>query len=67
MELSRLSRSLTGKTLLQMIIRITAIVIVASVISYFYVKHNLESQTLEQLQQYVQEWGARESAVFVLA
>lgn len=67
MELSHLSRSLTGKTLLQMVIRITAIVIVASVISYFYVKHNLESQTLEQLQQYVQEWGARESAIFVLA
>lgn len=62
-----MSRSLTGKTLLQMIVRITAIVIVASVISYFYVKHNLESQTLEQLQQYVQEWGARESAIFVLA
>lgn len=67
MALSRVSRSLTGKTLLQVVIRITAIVIVASVISYFYVKHNLESQSLDQLQHYVQEWGARESAIFVLA
>ena len=46
---------------------ITAIVTVATVISYFHVKHNLQTQTLEQLQRYVQEWGARESAIFVLA
>ena len=67
MAAPRPSRSLTRQTLFQMAIRITAIVTVATVISYFHVKHNLQTQTLEQLQRYVQEWGARESAIFVLA
>ena len=54
MAAPRPSRSLTRQTLFQMAIRITAIVTVATVISYFHVKHNLQTQTLEQLQRYVQ-------------
>lgn len=50
-----------------MAIRITLVVAVVTVISYFHVRQSLQTQALEQLQKYIQERGIRESSVLVLA
>ncbi|MBD2449645.1 HAMP domain-containing protein [Nostoc sp. FACHB-152] len=48
-------------------LRILAVVIVSSGLSYFHLMSTLESQTREQLQKYVIERGKREESLFKLA
>lgn len=59
--------SLTARTLLSMGIRITLVVLVASFLSYWHITETLQSQTVDKLQKYIQERGAKESALFLLA
>lgn len=61
------SRSLTLRTLLHVAIRITLVVIVASVIGYYHVSQSLQTQTLDRLAEYMQQRGMRESSIFLLA
>ncbi len=59
--------SLTAHTLLQMSLRITAVVLVVTVISYLHIVHTLTQETQDKLQKYIAERGAKESAIFELA
>ncbi len=59
--------SLTAHTLLQMSLRITAVVLVVTVISYLHIVHTLTVETQDKLQKYIAERGAKESAIFELA
>ena len=59
--------SLTVKTLINMSLRVALVIIVSTTVSYFHVMHNLESQTVQQLESYITERGQRESSIFQLA
>ncbi|MEM6450365.1 MAG: ATP-binding protein [Cyanobacteria bacterium P01_D01_bin.105] len=59
--------SLTVKTLLNMSLRVALVVLVSTTASYFHVMHNLEAQTIQQLERYITERGQRESSIFQLA
>ena len=59
--------SITGKTLINMSLRVALVVLVSTTVSYFHVIHNLETQTIQQLERYIAERGQRESAIFQLA
>ena len=59
--------SLAFKTLLQMGVRITIVVVATAALSYFHIVSNLEEQTLDKLEKYITERGQKESAVFQLA
>ncbi|BAZ09346.1 integral membrane sensor signal transduction histidine kinase [Calothrix sp. NIES-4071] len=59
--------SLTRKTLYNMSLRVTAVVVVSAVCGYFHVMSNLEAQTKQQLEKYIVERGERESNIFLLA
>lgn len=56
------SNSLAGRTLLRAALRITLVVIIASAIGYHHVRSGMETQALENLERYVGERRARESA-----
>lgn len=60
-------RSLTRRTLIKVAIRIAIVIAIATVISYYHVKTSLQNQILEQLQEYIQQRGVRESSIFELA
>lgn len=60
-------KSLTRTTLITMSIRIALVIIVVTLVSYWYVIAMLESQTVEQLRKYIIERGHRESSLFQLA
>lgn len=62
-----LSRSLTRQTLFQVTIRITLVVVIATVIGYLHVSTSLQTQALQHLQEYIEQRGVRESNVFLLA
>ncbi|MEE4376202.1 MAG: ATP-binding protein [Candidatus Competibacteraceae bacterium] len=55
------------QTLFQMAIRIAIVVAVATVISYFHVSNSLQIQALEQLRNYIEQRGMRESNLFLWA
>jgi len=59
--------SLARRTLRRVAIRMIVVVAIATVLSYWYVRSGLEDQALEHLQKYVEQRGARESGIFVLA
>jgi signal transduction histidine kinase/ActR/RegA family two-component response regulator len=60
-------RSLAGRTLRRVALRISLVVAIATVLSYWNVRSGLEEQALEQLASYVEQRRERESAVFELA
>ncbi len=59
--------SLTARTLLQMSLRITAVVVVVTLASYWHIFRSLADATQDKLLQYISERGAKESAIFKLA
>ena len=59
--------SLTRKTLIKVAIRIAMVVAIATVISYLHVRSSLQRQALEQLGEYVEQRGMRESSIPLLA
>ncbi|MEM6751401.1 MAG: ATP-binding protein [Cyanobacteria bacterium P01_C01_bin.38] len=59
--------SLTRKILLNMALRITIVVLISTIISYFHVMSNLEIQTKQQLDKYITQRGQRESFIFQLS
>ena len=61
------SSTLSRRTLIKVTIRIALVTAVATIISYFHVSLSLQTQTLEQLQKYIDQRGLRESALFRLA
>jgi signal transduction histidine kinase len=48
-------------------IRIAIIIIAVTLVSYWHVMSNLESQVVEQLEKYIIERGQRESSLFILS
>src|SRR5262249_37576285 len=59
--------SLTAHTLLKMSLRITAVVLAVTAISYLHIVHKLSEETQDKLHKYIAERGAKESAIFELA
>ncbi|WP_394827726.1 SpoIIE family protein phosphatase [Pendulispora albinea] len=62
-----LRRSLTGQTLLQMAMRVSLIILLATVFGYYHLVASLRAETLSHLTKYVVERGHRERAIFSLA
>jgi PAS domain S-box-containing protein len=67
MKLFTHSDSLIRRTLIKVAIRIAIVVAIATAISYFHVSMSLQTQTLEQLEDYIVQRGLRESTLFQLA
>ncbi|MEJ0036556.1 MAG: hypothetical protein WDO68_10785 [Gammaproteobacteria bacterium] len=63
----RFRDSLTARTLLQMSLRITAVVLVVTIVSYLHIVNALTEETQDKLSKYIAERGAKESAIFQLA
>ena len=61
------ARSLTGRTLRRVALRISVVVAIATVLSYWNVRSGIENQALAQLASYVEQRRERESAIFELA
>jgi two-component system, NtrC family, sensor kinase len=59
--------SLTHKTLMNMALRVTGVVLVSAGASYIHVISSLEAQTQKQLEKYILERGHQESNTFQLA
>ncbi|WP_394841369.1 SpoIIE family protein phosphatase [Pendulispora brunnea] len=64
---SGIRRSLTGQTLLQMAMRVSLVILIATVFGYYHLVSSLRAATLAQLTKYVIERGHRERAIFSLA
>jgi two-component system, NtrC family, sensor kinase len=64
---SRNKSSLARKTLLNMVLRISGVMLVSTAFSYFHVMSTLETQTKQQLNKYITERGQRESFIFQLS
>ena len=60
-------KSLTRATIIQMGIRIAIIIITVTLVSYWHIMSNLETQVVEQLKKYITERGKRESSLFILS
>jgi len=56
--------SLTRTTLIKMGVRIALVIITVTLVSYWHVMSNLESQVVEQLEKYIVERGQRENHLF---
>jgi hypothetical protein len=67
MKLFPPSDNLTRRTLVEVVICIAIVVAIATAISYFHVSMSLQTQTLEQLEDYIVQRGLRESTLFQLA
>ncbi|BAY28181.1 integral membrane sensor signal transduction histidine kinase [Nostoc carneum NIES-2107] len=61
------STSLTYKTLINMALRVTGVVLVSAGVSYVHVISRLETQTKTQLERYITRRGQQESTIFKLA
>ena len=61
------ARSIARRTLLNVAARISLVVALASIVSYWHVRSGLERQALEYLERYVEQRRVRESAIFELA
>jgi two-component system sensor histidine kinase/response regulator len=59
--------ALTTRTLLQMALRITAVVVAVTLLSYWHIVSTLSVETADKLTKYIAERGSRESAIFALA
>lgn len=59
--------SLTHKTLINMALRVTGVVLVSAGVSYLHVMSHLEIQTQTQLERYIKGRGQQESSIFQLA
>ncbi len=59
--------SLTHKTLMNMALRVMAVVLVSAGVSYVHVMSRLETQTQTQLEKYISGRGEQESSIFQLA
>ncbi len=59
--------SLTHKTLINMALRVTVVVLVSAGVSYAHVMSRLEAQTQTQLEKYITGRGEQESSIFQLA
>ncbi|MCC5609962.1 HAMP domain-containing protein [Nostoc sp. CHAB 5834] len=59
--------SLTQKTLINMALRVMAVVLVSAGVSYIHVMSRLETQTQTQLEKYISARGEQESSIFQLA
>jgi two-component system, NtrC family, sensor kinase len=59
--------SLTNKTLMNMALRVTGVVLVSAGVSYIHVISRLEAQTKTQLEKYIIGRGEQESSIFKLA
>jgi two-component system, NtrC family, sensor kinase len=59
--------SLTRRTLINMTMRVAGVMLVSMGVSYLHVMSSLETETKQQLNRYITERGARESAIFQLA
>ncbi|WP_228038746.1 ATP-binding protein [Nostoc sp. LEGE 12450] len=59
--------SLTHKTLINMALRVTVVVLVSAGVSYIHVISRLEAQTKTQLEKYIRGRGEQESNIFQLA
>ena len=59
--------SLTRKIFWNMAIRITIVVLISTMVSYFHIMSNLEIQTKQQLEKYITQRGQRESFIFQLS
>jgi hypothetical protein len=66
-KIFQFQNSLTSTTIIKMGIRIAIIIIAVTIVSYWHVMSNLESQVVEQLDKYITELGQRESSLFVLS
>ncbi|WP_230531548.1 ATP-binding protein [Microvirga roseola] len=64
---SRPKKSITRQTLRRITLRISIVVAVATILSYWHVRNGFEQQALEVLERYVEQRRDRESAVFDLA
>lgn len=64
---SRPSGSLTRRTLIKLAVRIAAVILISTTISYFHMISSFKSQALGQLEKYVEERVEREDAIFALA
>jgi signal transduction histidine kinase/DNA-binding response OmpR family regulator len=67
MSRSQSQHSLSRQLLISMGIKIAIVIILATLMSYFYLMSVLKSQTLGQLEKYILERGQRESYLFTLA
>lgn len=65
--LTSIKKSLAKSTLISMGIRISIVVMVMSLLSYFHILDNLKQQTLDKLESYIMERAQKESAIFKLA
>ncbi|MBD2094978.1 HAMP domain-containing protein [Trichocoleus sp. FACHB-591] len=59
--------SLTRRTLIKLAVRIAGVIVVSTTISYFHMISSFKSQTLGQLEKYVEERVERENTIFALA
>jgi signal transduction histidine kinase len=66
-QIFQFQNSLTRTTIIKMGLRIAIIIIAVTLVSYWHVMSNFETQTVEQLEKYIVERGHRESKLFQLA
>ena len=59
--------SLAASTMLSMAVRITLVVMVVTIITYFHIMGELAAEKQEGLQKYISERGQRESQLFLMA
>ena len=65
--MSALPPSLTRRTLIQVALRITVVVAIATVVSYWHIRSSLEQQALAHLHKFVEQRRARENHIFIVA
>ena len=61
------STSLTRRTLIQVALRITVVVAIATVVSYWHIRSSLQQQALNHLEKFVEQRRARENHIFIAA
>ena len=64
---AKTKKSLARRTLIQIALSVTAVIVGSTALSYFQIISTLKSQTLDQLKSYVIERGQREQNIFLMA
>src|SRR6476469_4958487 len=64
---SKTTGSLTRRTVMQIAVSVTAVIVAATAISYSQIISSLKAETLGQLKNYIVERGQREESIFTLA
>ncbi|HEY9809660.1 MAG TPA: methyl-accepting chemotaxis protein [Halomicronema sp.] len=59
--------SLASRSLIQIALSVTAVIVGSTAVSYFQIVSTLKSQTLDQLKSHVIERGQREQSIFLMA